>query len=214
MSLTQTIALAAAILASGLIVISFFMKTMIPLRWLAVGSNVGFIVYGVLDRSMGTLALHLSLLPVNIYRAIEMTRLTRQVNAAASGADLSGLWLRPYMKTNHFKKGHTLFRKGDAADHLYLLLHGRLEFVEIQRDVTPGQVFGEIAFFSPERQRSLTAVCLEDCTLLSIDEFTVKQLFYQNPEFAFELVTLITSRLSTDVRRLESTLAVGATRQA
>jgi hypothetical protein len=35
-------------LAALLVIVSAFVKTMIPLRWLAVASNVGFIVYGLL----------------------------------------------------------------------------------------------------------------------------------------------------------------------
>ena len=53
-------------------------------------------------------------------------------------------------------------------------------------------MFGEIAFFSPERTpHGLSAVCGEDCVLLSIDQSTVRQLYYQNPGFGFEIVGLI-----------------------
>ncbi|MDP3612106.1 MAG: hypothetical protein Q8R98_09660, partial [Rubrivivax sp.] len=41
------LALVSAALAALLVIVSAFVKTMIPLRWLAVGSNLGFIVYGL-----------------------------------------------------------------------------------------------------------------------------------------------------------------------
>jgi CRP-like cAMP-binding protein len=48
---------------------------------------------------------------------------------------------------------------------------------------------------------------LQPSTLLSIDETTFRQLFFQNPAFGFEVVRLIAGRLSADVQRLEARLA-------
>jgi CRP-like cAMP-binding protein len=202
------IALGSAAIAAALIVAGSFVKTMIPLRWLAVGSNVGFMVYGALFPSLPMFVLHAVLLPINIYRAAEMVRLTRRVNAAASEHDTSGLWLRPYMKRRKMPAGSVLFRKGDAADYLYMLASGRIELVEIGVILEPGRVFGEISFFSPDRQRTLTARCVEPCQLLSIDESTVRQLYYQNPDFGFQMIGLVAGRLMDDVRRLEAGVAV------
>jgi len=42
----QWLALAAGIVAAGLILVSAFVKTIMPLRWLAVASNIGFVVRG------------------------------------------------------------------------------------------------------------------------------------------------------------------------
>lgn len=199
------VALVSVAIAGGLIVAATFVKTMIPLRWLAVGSNVGFLVYGALAPSLQLLALHALLLPINLWRVAEMIRLTRRVKAAAR--DASGLWLRPYMRSRRRPKGYVLFRQGDIADHLYLLASGRIVLEEIGVVLEPGRIFGEIAFFAPDRRRTFTARCTEPCQILSIDESTVRQLYYQNPEFGFELVGLVAGRLSADVRRLEQQLA-------
>jgi CRP-like cAMP-binding protein len=64
-------------------------------------------------------------------------------------------------------------------------------------------MFGEIAFFAPDRKRSSSARCLSDCTLLSIDEATFNELVYQNPDFGLAVVRLIAGRLSNDVNRLQ-----------
>jgi CRP-like cAMP-binding protein len=64
-------------------------------------------------------------------------------------------------------------------------------------------MFGEIAFFAPDRRRSSSARCATGCTVLSIDEDTFKQLVYQNPDFGLEVVRLIAGRLSQDVQRLQ-----------
>jgi CRP-like cAMP-binding protein len=151
--------------------------------------------------------MHGVLLPINVVRLTEMTRLTRRVKAATNNTDRSGIWLRPYMRTSRRKKGDVLFRIGDEAEHLYILIEGRIDFVEINASLGPGQMFGEIAFFSPERRRTATAVCGEDCVLLSIDQSTVRQLYFQNPGFGFEIVGLVAGRLSADVARLRGQLA-------
>lgn len=201
------LALVSAAFAGLLGIASAFVKTMIPLRWLAVGTNFGFLLYGLLYPSIPMLFLHGVLLPVNIYRALQMVRLTRRVTKAAQRGDVSGLWLKPYMKSRAMNAGEILFRKGDVADHLYFLAEGEIEFVEIGKPLQPGSMFGEIAFFAPDRRRTLTARCSQDCRVLTIDESTLLQLYYQNPEFGFELVRLVAGRLTADVQRLESRIA-------
>ena len=200
------VALASAGVASALILGGSFVKTMIPLRWLGLGSNLGFIVYGALFPHLPMLVLHTLLLPVNLYRLIEMIRLTQRVNAAADVKDTSGLWLRPYMKRRRLKAGKVLFRKGDPADHLYMLTSGRIELVEIGVALPAGRIFGEIAFFAPDKCRTLTARCVENSEVLAINESTVRQLYYQNPGFGFEIVGLIAGRLSADAARLRAQL--------
>ena len=203
----QIAAVASAAAAGALILVSAFVRTMIPLRWLAVASNVGFMLYGLLHPSLVMLLLHASLLPINLYRVTEMTSLTRRVIRAARSGDNSGVWLKPYMRRTRMKAGDVLFRKGDPADRLFLVVDGRVEFTEIGVVMESGKVFGEIAFFSPDRRRTLTALCVENCTLLTIDEQTVKQLYYQNPQFGFLMISLVAGRLSADVKRLENRLA-------
>ena len=202
----EIIALCAAVAAAALTVTSSFVKTMVPLRWLAVGSNFGFLAYGLLHGAPVLAVLHAILLPINVARLREMRRLTRDVTAAAASSDTSGIWLTPYMKTSARKAGEVLFRKGDEAGHLYLLAAGRVEFVEIGQSVGPGMVFGEIAFFAPGKRRTLTARCAQDCTVLSVNQSTVRQIYYQNPGFGFELIGLVAGRLSADIARLEEQL--------
>jgi CRP/FNR family cyclic AMP-dependent transcriptional regulator len=203
-------ALCSGAVAVALAIVSSFVKTMIPLRCLAVGGSVGFLIYGVLHPSIVVMLLHGALLPINIYRAIEMVRLTRRVRAASAEGDLSGVWLKPYMRKRRLKAGSVLFRKGDAADHLYFLAEGRIEFVEIGQVMEAGRLFGEIAFFAPDKRRTLTARCTTSCVVLRIDGATFQQLYYQNPEFGFEVVTLVAGRLTADRKRLEQQLAAGA----
>jgi len=201
----QIVAVASVVIAFGLTIVSSFVKTMIPLRWLAVGANLGFMIYGALHPHIPTLLLHGMLLPINFVRAIEMIRLTRRVRKAASVS--AGVWLKPYMIRTKRKAGDVLFKKGDTADHLYYLAEGRIEIVEIGVFVEPNHMFGEIAFFAPDKKRTNTARCVDACTVLTIDESTLNQLYYQNPEFGFQLMALVAGRLTADVKRLQEQLA-------
>jgi CRP-like cAMP-binding protein len=197
------VAYLAFVLAAGFAVAGALVRTMIPLRWFAVGGNLALVVYGALHPQVSTLIIASLLLPINVHRARQMMRLTRRVRAAERQSDLSGLWLRPYMKPRKLKAGTVLFRKGDEADRLYCLVDGAIELVEIGVRIEPGKIFGEIAFFAPDKRRTFTARCVEPATVLAIDEVTLKQLYFQNPAFGFHLIGLVAGRLSEDVRRIE-----------
>ena len=201
------VAYAAGALAASFVIGSAFVRTMIPLRWLAVAGNIGFIVFGALHPQWLTLVVASVLLPINVYRARQMMLLARRVKAAGVDGGQTDLWLRPYMRPRRLEAGTVLFRKGDAADHLYCLVDGAIELVEIGIRLEPGRIFGEIAFFAPDRRRTLTARCVQDATVLSIDETTLLQLYHQNPGFGLHLITLVAARLSQDVRRIERRLA-------
>jgi len=206
----QRLALAAGLIGGVLVIWSGFAKTIVPLRWLAVGSNLGFIVYGLVHPAPMVLLLHLALLPINLWRVLEMRRLTTQVRRARSGEGLPQVWLQPYMKRKRLKAGQVLFSKGDAADRLYVLAEGALEVVDSQRRVQPGELIGEISFFSRAGVRTATVVSPADgpgATLLSMDEPTFRQLFHQNPSFGYEVVRLVTERLTADVETLRGELA-------
>ncbi len=205
----QALALAAAALAGVLVVVSAFVKTMIPLRWLAVAGNIGFIVYGAAYPAPLILVLHLVLLPVNLWRVVQMVQLTRRVSASGVDTVQMQLWLRPYMRSRRHRAGSVLFRRGDHASRIYFLVDGRIGLEEAGRELQPGEMFGEIAFFVPDRRRSSTARCLSDCTVMSIDEATFRQLVYQNPDFGLHVIGLIAARLSDDVRRAQAAAPVG-----
>jgi CRP/FNR family transcriptional regulator, cyclic AMP receptor protein len=200
----QVLAMASAGVAALLVLVSAFVKTMIPLRWLAVASNVGFIVYGIYHPAPLMVVLHAVLLPVNLWRVWQMMQLTRRVAASSADSQQLEVWLRPYMRSKQYKAGQVIFSDGDEAKRMYFLASGEVELPEVGRVLQAGQMFGEIAFFAPDRRRSSSAVCRSACTLMSIDEDTFKQLVYQNPDFGLEVVRLIAGRLTDDIRRLQA----------
>jgi CRP/FNR family transcriptional regulator, cyclic AMP receptor protein len=52
--------------------------------------------------------------------------------------------------------------------------------------------------------------CIEDGDLLTIGYPQVKQLYYQNPQFGFYFLRLISQRLFKDIERLEKSAAANA----
>jgi CRP-like cAMP-binding protein len=193
-------------LATAFNVAAYSMRTMIPLRILAITSNAFFIVYGALGSVYPILVLHALLLPLNAYRLREMIRLTRSVQNAARG-DMQTEWLKPFMARRPHKSDEVLFRRGDVADELFIPLSGRFRLVEIGVDIPVGQMVGELGFLSPDNHRTLTLECVANGDVLSIHYQDLRQLFFQNPEFGFYFLRLTSGRLFENLARLEGELA-------
>jgi CRP/FNR family transcriptional regulator, cyclic AMP receptor protein len=185
---------AAGYTASLLVFCTFYMKTMIPLRTVAIASNVAFMTYGLGGRLYPVLILHAILLPLNIVRLRQMRNLIRKVREAARG-NMSMEWLIPHMSHQRFEPGHVLFRQGDPANTMYLILEGSVRLEEIGVTVRHGALLGEIGLFAPENRRTATAVCEGAVHAGAITDEKVMQLYYQNPTFGFYLVRLVIERL-------------------
>jgi hypothetical protein len=190
-------------IAAFLVFSSFFMKTMIPLRIVAIVSNTAFISYALLGIGYGIfgqvypiLVLHACLLPLNVLRLRQLTRLTRAVHQATDEDVLQSLV--PYMRTQVHPPGTVLFRQGDPADQLFMIQEGSVLFPEIDKLIGAGEVFGEVGLFAPQSVRALTAVCEEPCRLSAISRDKVLELYYQNPKFGFFLIRLISGLVLED----------------
>ena len=118
--------------ASLLVFSTFYMKTMIPLRCIAVLSNVAFLTYGYFAVLYPVFFLHVVLLPLNILRLYQMGKLIERVRRA-SKKDYSIEWMISSMTEQEFKKADVLFRKGDKADKFYYIEKGSVRLPEIGR---------------------------------------------------------------------------------
>lgn len=188
--------------ASALLLATFSVRTMIPLRILGIASSVAFWIYAVLNGLLPIVVLHTILLPINVYRFFEMQRLTREMRDAAENANGFAAF-RPFMTAVSRPAGTMLFRKGDAADNMYVLTSGRVRLPDFEVDVGPGELIGEVGMFAPEGQRMTTAVCTEDCRLQLITRDRVRELVFQNPRIGFHLIGVVTGRLLEDLKKLE-----------
>ena len=111
--------------AAALVFLTFYIRMMVPLRIVGICSNCAFIAYAYLDNFYPVLILHLFLLPLNILRLHQMLQLSRQVREAASG-DLNMAWVRPYSIVRCAQEGEVLFKKGDAATAMFVVVSGSL----------------------------------------------------------------------------------------
>src|SRR5215475_5877983 len=121
--------LAAAWLAALLVFASFFMKTMIPLRVVAIASNVAFISYallglryGVFGRVYPILVLHSCLFPLNVVRLSQVRRLVAEVHSATDEDVFRALL--PYMRSESHSDATVFFSLGDPPDSLSLVQSG------------------------------------------------------------------------------------------
>ena len=110
-------------------------------------------------------------------------------------------WLLPQMHHQSFKRNSTVFRSGDPGTQLYYLQRGKVRLVELSRDMEAGELFGEIAIFSPNHRRTSTALCMADSDVFSLDATQVRRIYASNAQFALYLVYLIARRLMADQQR-------------
>jgi CRP/FNR family cyclic AMP-dependent transcriptional regulator len=183
---------------SGLTFMTFYMRAMLPLRYIALCSNVAFIVYGYFVGLYPVLLLHLILLPLNVVRILELRKLMRQVRLAGQG-DVSIETLLPFMSRRRFKAGDVLFRKGDAAREMYYILEGVVYVEDVRMNIGRGQIAGIIGVFAPEKERPWTAVYKTDGEILALSEEKLMQVCYENPGFGMSVARLITKRAITDM---------------
>jgi CRP/FNR family cyclic AMP-dependent transcriptional regulator len=190
MSLIEAIGWLAALLTLA----TYSMKTMVPLRLTAVGSSLCFIAFGWFSEIPQMYVLHLLLLPFNLFRLAEIFANTRRLRAARrDAADFS--WLAKLTRPTRYAAGEMVFCKGDRPDNLYSLDRGEVLLEEIDVTLRDGDIFGEIAFFTEAKERTVSARCIGECRIVAIDEARFMSLFYQNPAFGFAVVQLISNRL-------------------
>jgi hypothetical protein len=181
---------------------SFAVKSMMPLRALAIAGNVCFIAYGLVESLLPSLVLNGLLLPMNVLRLREIANLSREITRTTRESPASE-WLLPHMRPRPFKAGEVLFRKGDVANELIYVASGELRMPEIGARVGPGTLIGEIGLFSPEKKRTQSFVCETDGELYYMSEEMIFLLYYQNPKLGFFLMRLVVQRLLGDLHRLE-----------
>jgi CRP-like cAMP-binding protein len=183
-------------------VATLMMRTIVPLRVIGIISIAFFMAYGLVAGAVGTFLLYLLSLPVNVIRLRQMLTLVKKARMSSQG-DLSMDWLRPYMTPRKYRKGEILFRKGDVANEMFLTVTGKFLVSEIGIELPPGRIMGELGFVAPKNRRTQTIQCIENGDVLTITYETLLELYFQNPEFGYYLLSLTSERLLQNISRLE-----------
>ena len=100
--------------------------------------------------------------------------------------------------------GTVLFRRGDQAQEMYVVLDGE---IEVSADGTPlgtarrGESLGEMALID-NVSRSATAVARTDARVVPIDRRRFLFMVEETPNFALQLLSIMAERLRADNDRL------------
>lgn len=113
--------------------------------------------------------------------------------------------------TRHaLKRGETLFRKGDAASGMYVVVCGEVKLIattpargpRLAGIVGPGQSFGEPVMFL-ERPAVVDAQAASDALLLRLPKEAVFEEIERNPKFARRMIAGLSQRIERLVRELD-----------
>jgi CRP/FNR family transcriptional regulator, cyclic AMP receptor protein len=181
-------------LASFLVFTTFYMRRMTRLRVVAIASNIAFIVYAWMDGLTPILVLHATLLPLNLFRLIELRKMIAKV-LKASGEDFSIEALLPLMHRHSVAASETLFRKDDPANALFYLLEGTLYLPEIGKELPTGSFLGEFAIFSDTGRRTASAIAKTDCVVMALTKAAVFSALVQHPQLGIHLLKMVTMRM-------------------
>lgn len=187
-------------IGAALMVTSYLMKSMLPLRIVALAACVCLVLYGALGAAVPTLLLYGALIPINIKKTLQIRKLVKAIEEAKNDTPVSE-WLLPHMTRRTEKAGATLWRAGDTATEMVYLESGSLRLVEYDRAIEPGALVGEVGLFTPDKRRTLTLECTSDCVLYGLSDEAMARLYYQNPKLGYHVMRLVVARLLHDVER-------------
>jgi hypothetical protein len=193
-------------IAAIFVIASVTMKGMVRLRVASMVSNVFDLLAATLSLSPVSILKYGIVLPVNSIRLREMLRLVRRTEFAASGAAPTMEWLKPFMHRRPAKAGEMIFKKGDAADRMFLVATGKFELIESGIEFANGGMVGELGLLSPDNHRTQSLRCVHSGDLYEISYDHVRELYFQNPEFGFYFLQLTSKRLFENIARLEREL--------
>src|SRR5579862_9867222 len=165
-----------------------------------------FAAYGALSGTITTFLLYLLMVPINAYRLRQMLVLVKKARSATQG-DMSMEWLKPFMTQRKYRKGDVLMKKGDAAHDMLLTVTGKFRVVEIDVEVPPGRLMGELGFLTPDNRRTATIECIEDGQVLTITYEKLLEIYFQNPQFGYYFLVLTSQRLLENLARAEGIIA-------
>ncbi|MFB9264991.1 Crp/Fnr family transcriptional regulator [Bradyrhizobium erythrophlei] len=198
-----TLANMFALIGAIFFVATLLMQTMVPLRVANMAGCTFFAAFGALSGNITTFLLYLLLLPINAVRLRQMLRLVKKARTASQG-DMSMEWLKPFMTERRYRRGDRLFRKGDVATEMFLTVTGKFLVKEIEVELPPGRLMGELGFLTPNNRRTGTVECIEDGQVLSITYDRLLELYFQNPQFGYYFLVLTSQRLLENIARLEN----------
>ena len=100
-------------------------------------------------------------------------------------------------KVEEYQPGDVIFREGDQAHHMYVVLQGDIELRVDDRPVgrsRAGDIMGEMAIVGSHK-RTATAVAASPCRLAPVTERRFVLLVQEQPYFALHVMKILTDRI-------------------
>ncbi|MBU3665311.1 MAG: cyclic nucleotide-binding domain-containing protein [Chthoniobacterales bacterium] len=129
--------------------------------------------------------------------------LLREVLHEELGGLEPGVWekLLPAIRWKELAAGETLFREGDSADAMYVVVSGRLRAMREDEgkpvfigDIGRGETVGEMALLTGA-PRSATVEAMRDCVLAGLDQATFNELARMCPQTVFHVAKVQFDRI-------------------
>jgi hypothetical protein len=197
-----TLANMFALVGAIFLVATLLMHTIVRLRVANMVGCMFFVAYGALSGNVGAFFLYLLLLPINAIRLRQMLNLIKRARIATEG-DTSLEWLKPFMTERRYRRGDKLFKKDDAASEMFLTVTGRFLVREIDVELPPGRLMGELGFLTPSQRRTATVECIENGQVMTITYEKLLEIYFQNPQFGYYFLELTSQRLLENISRLK-----------
>ncbi len=106
--------------------------------------------------------------------------------------------------TKALADGEAVFREGEAADAMYVVLEGEVDVLydgRVIETVGPGGIVGEMALIE-NAPRSATAVARGPVRLAAVSHQRFTFLVQQTPGFALHVMRVLVDRLRRTTRRV------------
>ena len=138
------------------------------------------------------------------------------------------------MTERKYRRGDKLCKKDDDANEMFLTVTGKFLVKEINVEIPPGRLVGELGFLTPNQRRTATVECIEDAQVMTItyeklleiffrirssattslgkEVMTITyekllEIYFQNPQFGYYFLVLTSQRLLENISRLEGVIA-------
>ena len=108
----------------------------------------------------------------------------------------------------NFLKHNVIFSEGSKGEHAYMLTQGRVEISgtisgrkKVFAVLKPISIFGEMAIFLENQQRTATAMALEDCKAVVINKYDLDQFIENSPPIISTIMNVLVHRLKTATKK-------------
>ncbi|MCF8026154.1 MAG: cyclic nucleotide-binding domain-containing protein [Desulfobacteraceae bacterium] len=136
--------------------------------------------------------------------------------------DLSDEQLKAIQETGEiaeYRKGECIFRHGDPADHLWVVIDGEVELrcesgIAVQQGicepvafVSQAQTFGWTCFVPPHQYRLSGYCASRHCRLLKFEKTELERLFEKYPEIGFAVMQYTIAAIGKQFQELQDEIA-------